>query len=84
MYREGDWVIDKISSTLGNVIRVYTDGVTARFGGMSAIRKNEDIELASLDIQKDDIESMVDMALQTNDREWFAELTERLGVEVHG
>jgi hypothetical protein len=75
--REGDWILDKDTGRLGNVIKVFSYGVTARFDGMTATRKYEEIELAPLDMQAEDVKEMLDLALQTKDEEWFRELTSK-------
>jgi hypothetical protein len=83
-FQEGDWVVDKVHGLKGIVLRVYPDGVTAKFGGMTAIRKNENIELDPLDILDEDLLSMQHLAVEIGDSEWFCELGARMGVDVHG
>lgn len=84
MYREGDWIIENVHGLLGQVIRVFPDGVTAHFGGMTAVRSNDNIEIAPLDIREEDILAMQHLAVETNDVEWFKELSKRMEVGVHG
>jgi hypothetical protein len=84
MFKEGDWIIDKEHGLHGNVLRVFPDGVTARFGGMTAIRANHNIELAPIDIQDEDLLAMQHLAVEIGDYEWFCELGTRLEVGVHG
>lgn len=85
MYREGSWIIDKkYGGDVGTVSNVFLDGVTARFGNRVAIRTFEDIELAPLNIQQEDMAAMIDLALATNDKDWFSELVKKMGVEIHG
>lgn len=82
MYTEGQWIIDKKYKLLGTVTRVFPDGVTVRYGGLAAIRHNDHVEPAPLDIQQEDIASMIDLALATKDEQWFTELTQRLEAKV--
>jgi hypothetical protein len=84
MYKEGDWIIESMYGLLGTVSNVWPDGVTAKFGGMTAIRKNENISLATLDITDEDLLAMQHLALETGDYDWFCELGARMGVDVHG
>jgi hypothetical protein len=84
MFKAGDWIIDKINGSLGTVVCVYTDGVTAKFGRMSAIKENSKIELAPLDIRQDDLIVMQHMAVETKDKEWFKDLGNRMGEKAHG
>ncbi|MBT2727864.1 hypothetical protein J7E63_13035 [Bacillus sp. ISL-75] len=83
-YREGDWIIDKIHGLTGVVLRVFSDGVSARFGTMTAIRSNHNIELAPLDIRNDDLLVMQHLAVDTGDYDWFCKIGERMGAEMHG
>lgn len=84
MYKEGDWIIENAYGLLGTVSSVWPDGVTARFGGMTAVRKNENTSLAPLDITDEDLLAMKYLALETNDKEWYQELSARMGVNVNG
>ncbi|MBO0959538.1 hypothetical protein J1P26_07300 [Neobacillus sp. MM2021_6] len=84
MYRSGDWIIESAHGLTGTVLHVWPDGVTARFGGMTAIRANHQIRLAPLDIQQEDLLAMQHLAVETGDEEWFREIGERLGVGVNG
>jgi hypothetical protein len=84
MFKAGDWIIDKIRGSLGTVVCVYTDGVSAKFGRMSAMKANLDIELAPLDIRQDDVIAMQHLAVEIGDKEWFTELGNRMGEKVHG
>lgn len=45
---------------------------------MSLMVHESDIRVLPLDIYKEDIESMIDLALQTSDEDWFNELSVRL------
>ncbi|MCD4838144.1 IDEAL domain-containing protein [Neobacillus sedimentimangrovi] len=78
MYREGDWIIDKKYKRLGRVSTVFSDGITAKIGGMTALRSFDQVDPAPLDIQQEDIKAMIDLALDTNDQKWFMELSEQL------
>jgi hypothetical protein len=84
IYREGDWIIDNESGRLGTVSKVFHSGITARFGEAVAIRKNENITLAPLDIREEDLLSMQYLAVEMDDREWFQQLAQRMGVEMYG
>lgn len=84
MYKEGDWIIEKLYGLSGVVLRVFPDGVTARFGDMTALRANINIELAPLEILEEDLLSMQHLAVETGDYKWFCELGERIGVGMHG
>jgi hypothetical protein len=84
MYREGDWIIDKVHGQLGNVLHVYPDGVTAKFGGMTCLRGNHNIELAPTDIQAEDLLAMQHVAVETGDYDWFCQLGKRMEVETLG
>lgn len=84
MFKEGDWIIENIYGLLGMVLHVWPDGVTARFGGMTAIRRNENISLAPLDINDEDLLAMKYLALETDDKDWYQELSTRIGVKVNG
>jgi hypothetical protein len=84
MYKEGDWIIDKKFGLPGVVLRVYPDGVTARFGGMTAIRANHNIEFAPVEIHDEDLHYMQHLAVETGDYEWFCELGARLGATISG
>lgn len=84
MFKEGDWIVENIYGLLGTVSKVWPDGVTARFGEMAAIRKNENISLAPMDITDEDFLAMKYLALDTDDKEWYQELSARMGVKVNG
>jgi hypothetical protein len=84
MYREGECIIDKLSGRTGYVLRVYSDGVTARFGGMTAIRTFSDIEPAPIELQQEDLLTLQHLAVETGDKEWFMEIGQKMGVQVHG
>lgn len=84
MVKEGDWIIETVYGLLGTISNVWPDGVTAKFGGMTAIRKNENITLAPLNITDEDLLAMKYLALETNDKEWYQELSARMGVNVNG
>lgn len=84
MYKPGDWIIDGGSGQLGTVCKVFTDGISAKFGGMTAIRKMENIHRAPLDIQQEDLLAMQHLAVETGDEQWFREIGERMGAEVLG
>lgn len=77
-HERGDWILDKDNGRLGNVIRVFSEWVSAKFGGMTAIKKFEEIELAPVDIHAEDVNEMLEIALQTKDEEWFRELISKL------
>lgn len=83
-YRVGDWIIENAYGLKGTVSNVWDNGVTAKFGEMTAMRKFEHIQLAPLVLQQDDIETMIELALATKDEDWFRELTSRMGVDVNG
>lgn len=84
MFKEGDWIIDNACGLQGVVLRVFPDGITARFGGLTALRKNENVTMAPLDIQKEDLLAIQHLAVETGDYLWFCEISERIGVEMHG
>lgn len=46
--------------------------------GRSLIVDDTEIRVLPLEIHKEDIEAMIDLALQTRDEEWFNELSNRL------
>lgn len=78
---DGAWVIDKTHGMTGYVLRVFPDGVTARFGEMTAIRKNENVELAPLDLCTEDFKDMMELALMTKDFDWAHELHRQMTKE---
>lgn len=78
---KGAWIIDKKYGEIGTVSNVFEDGVTARFGNRVAIKTFQEVELAPMDIREEDYASLIDLALATNDREWFTSLTKRMNEE---
>jgi hypothetical protein len=79
MYSEGDWIIEKDTGRVGIVCKKSWCEVSIRFGKAVALRYPEDIELAPLDIKQEDIADMIELSLWTKDKEWFNDLTARLG-----
>lgn len=55
-----------------HILEDFTNGIRP-----SRIGYN-DIEVLPLDIRKEDIHAMIDLALQTKDKKWFNELNEML------
>jgi hypothetical protein len=84
-YAEGDWVVDIDTGRVGILSRKHWCEVAIRFGKSAvAVRYPEAVELAPLDIQNEDLLAMQHLAVEMNDKEWFIELGERLGVGVVG
>jgi hypothetical protein len=84
-YSEGDWVVDIDTGRVGILSRKHWCEVAIRFGKSAvAVRYPEAVELAPLDIRKEDLLAMQHMAVETGDKEWFQELAERMGVLVSG
>jgi hypothetical protein len=77
-YGEGDWVVEIDTGRVGILRRKNWCEVSVRFGKAVALRYPEQVELAPLDIREDDIAAMIDLALATNDEEWFMDLTGRI------
>jgi hypothetical protein len=80
MYQEGDWVKEKETGRVGILRRKYWNAATILYGNAIALRYPDQIELASLDLRSDDLRDMVELALITNDKAWFEELTCKLKV----
>jgi hypothetical protein len=78
MYSEGDWVVEKNTGRVGILRRKHWCEVTVRFGDATAIRHPEEVELAPLDIRKEDILDLQCLTVTLDQREWFEELSERL------
>jgi uncharacterized protein YpiB (UPF0302 family) len=90
MFSEGDWVKDQ-NGRLGFVTGIYRDNqITARFIRSSngypikstSIMHTNDIKLAPLEstLEEDDLYYLIDLALKTNDKDWFKELSSKLPV----
>jgi hypothetical protein len=79
-YTEGAWVIDKLSGSIGTVVKENWTGVLVKFNKALVYRYPELLETALLDIKPEDIQSMIDLALMTGDKEWFMQLTEQMNV----
>jgi hypothetical protein len=77
-YDDGDWVVDKFSGAVGTVVKKHWTAVLVRFNGVVVYRYPDLLEAAPLDIQQEDIQDMIELALLTGDKEWFMELTERM------
>lgn len=75
MYSEGDWIIEKDTGRVGRVCRKSWCEVSVRFGNAVALRYPEDLELAPLEVQEEDIADMIELALATKDKCWFEELS---------
>jgi hypothetical protein len=84
-FKKGDWVTATTvvgtkqgiieDMTVWNVLfRPFVNGrlQDVMFIGLEKVSK------AQLEITQEDIESMIDLSLATNDKQWFEELTETL------
>jgi hypothetical protein len=81
-YSDGDWVIDKLSGSIGTVMKSHWTAVLVKFDKALVYRYPELLEAAPLDIQQEDIQEMIEIALMTGDKEWFMQLTDRMKESV--
>jgi uncharacterized protein YpiB (UPF0302 family) len=89
MYSEGDWIKDH-NGRLGFVTGIHRDNqITARFIRSShgypiqstSIMHTNKIKLAPLEsTPEEDLYYLIDLALKTNDKDWFKELSSKLPV----
>jgi hypothetical protein len=82
MYQVGDWVVEKNTGRIGTVAKKHWSEVAVHFGKAVALRYHDQIELAPLDIQAEDLLAMQHLAVDINDKQWFVELGERLNCDV--
>jgi hypothetical protein len=79
--REGEWVyVFKHDGTkeLGFIVMVGPEKTRIRLlDGTDTYRVPKNIEKAGLDLTDEDIDAMIDLALDTGDQDWFINLTER-------
>jgi hypothetical protein len=83
-YAVGEWVVEKSTGRVGILKNKNWCEVSVRFGNAVAIRYPDEVELAPLDIRKEDLLAMQHLAVETGDYQWFCDLGERLGVEMGG
>ncbi|MEJ9151038.1 hypothetical protein [Bacillus smithii] len=89
MFQVGDWVVDPHGS-IGYIEQIHGFQVRVKLVRNKFGKKTNQInhyyinELSPTPVEaseKTQILSIVDIALDTNDRDWFFELTERMGTE---
>jgi hypothetical protein len=83
-YAEGDWVMETYTGRVGILVKKNWAELSIRFGKAVAMRHPDMVELAPLDIRQDDLIAMQHLAVETGDKEWFTELSERMGEKAHG
>lgn len=84
MYREGDLVFDKPTGKCGKITMVLADGVAVEIDEKIVVRFSDDVDLIPVALQYEDLVSLQHLAVETNDREWFEEISQRLGAAVSG
>ncbi|MEH7093970.1 hypothetical protein [Neobacillus vireti] len=83
-YSEGDWVREIDTGRIGICKKKSWCEVSVRFGKAAALRYPEELELAPLDIQNEDLLAMQHLAVEIGDEQWFRELAQKMGVEQLG
>jgi hypothetical protein len=76
-YQSGDWIVEKDTGRVGIVAKKHWAEVAIYFENAVALRHHDQIELAPLDIQEEDILALQHLAVDTGDEKWFSELAER-------
>lgn len=89
MYSEGDKIICKVTGVKGRIITLYKMGVMAEINGYTFARSYSDImpdktETALYEPTREDLIALQHLAVETGDKEWFLQLSERLGEKVNG
>lgn len=79
MFTIGDWVKDSETGRIGILRSLGWNKVVVRIGSYDVLRYPEEIEPAPLEILEEDIHSMQHLAVEIGDKEWFLELSQRLG-----
>jgi hypothetical protein len=79
MYKTGEWVVELETGKLGYILRVE-NGVylKVRFGKSIVLRHDSEVHRVPTIIYKENYHTLIDLALATNDKEWFEELNERM------
>lgn len=82
--QEGSWVIDLFYKELGTVLRMFPESVSAKFGKRTSLRTKQQVKMAPLDIQQEDLKDMMELALMTKDFDWAREISKQMKEGVKG